>query len=117
MTNRMDLPAWKIALIYQHRWQVEIFFRWLKCVAHFNHFFSESREGMTLQIYVAIISMLLITIQTGSRPSKYDYSLMGFVLSGMITMAEFDVVATKRRAERARAKETDKLRRAKKLAK
>jgi hypothetical protein len=117
ITNRMDLPAWKIALIYQHRWQVEIFFRWLKCVAHFNHFFSESREGMTLQIYVAIISMLLITIQTGARPSQYDYSLMGFVLSGMITMAEFDVVATKRRAERARAKESDRLRRAKKLAK
>ena len=115
-TNRMDLPAWQIALIYQHRWQVEIFFRWLKCVAHFNHFFSESREGMTLQIYVAIISMLLITIQTGARPSKYDYSLIGFVLSGMITMAEFDIIAAKRRAERARAKESDRLRRAKKLA-
>lgn len=117
MTNRMDIPAWKIALIYQHRWQVEIFFRWLKCVAHFKHFFSESREGMTLQIYVAIIAMLLITIQTGTRPSKYDYSLMGFVLSGLIPMAEFDVIATRRRAERARAKESDKLRRAKKLAK
>jgi IS4 transposase len=46
----MDLPLWKIALIYQHRWQVEIFFRWLKCVVHFDHFFCESREGMTLRI-------------------------------------------------------------------
>jgi hypothetical protein len=61
--------------------------------------------------------MLLVAIQAQARPSKYDCNLMNFVLSGMITMEEFDVIATKRRAERASAKETDKLRRAKKLAK
>lgn len=70
---------------------------------------------MTLQVYIAIIAMLLITIRTGRRPSKYDYSLMIFVMSGVIPMAEFDVIAAKRRAERARAAESDKRRREKKL--
>ena len=60
--------------------------------------------------------MLLITIQTGERPPRYDYSPMGCVLSGLITMEEFNAVATRRRAERARAKASDALRRAKKKA-
>lgn len=36
LTNRLDLPAHLIGVIYQHRWQVELFFRWLKCIAHFE---------------------------------------------------------------------------------
>jgi transposase len=105
LTNRMDLPAWMIALIYQHRWQIELFFRWLKCVAGFQHFFSESSAGMTLQVYVAIIATLLIAVEVGSRPSRYDYSLMTFVASGLVPLEEALDVLNKRRTERARAAE------------
>lgn len=103
VSNRLDLPAWLIALIYQHRWQVELFFRWLKCTANFNHFFSESQRGMTLQIYVTMIGLLLIAVETGSKPSTYDYSLMSAAVSGLISMDSALEIAAKRRAERARA--------------
>jgi IS4 transposase len=103
VTNRLDLPAWMIALIYQHRWQVELFFRWLKCIAHFQHFFSESREGMTLQVYVTMIALLLIAIETGAKPSKYDHALLSLAFSGFLTMDEALETAAKRRAERQRA--------------
>lgn len=116
LTNRLDLPAWMIALIYQHRWQVELFFRWLKCVGNFEHFFSESREGMTLQIYVTLIGMLLIAIETGATPSKYDYAIFSSVVSGLAELDEALEVSAKRRAERARAAEWQKKYNARKAA-
>lgn len=116
LTNRMDLPAWMIALIYQHRWQVELFFRWLKCVANFEHFFSESQEGMTLQIYITLIGMLLIAVEIGATPSKYDYAIFSAVVSGLTTLDEALEVAARRRAERARAAEWQKKYNARKAA-
>jgi len=103
LTNRLDLPAGLIALIYQHRWQVELFFRWLKCMAHFNHFFSESLRGMTLQIYVTLIGLLLIAIETGAKPSKYDYTLISAAVGGLLSMESALAIAARRRAERQRA--------------
>jgi len=108
LTDRLDLPAWLIALIYQHRWQVELFFRWLKCMAHFKHFFSESLRGMTLQVYVTMIGLLLIALETGAKPSKYDYALLSAASSGLIPMDGALEVAAKRRAERKRAAEWQK---------
>lgn len=108
LTNRLDLPAWLIALIYQHRWQVELFFRWLKCMAHFEHFFSESLNGMTLQVYVTMIGLLLIAVETGAKPSKYDYALMSAAMSGLISVESALEIAAKRRADRKRAAEWQK---------
>jgi len=109
ITNRFDLPAHLIALIYQHRWQVELFFRWIKCTANFKHFFSESQNGMTLQMYVVMIGLLLIAIETGAKPSSYDYSLLAAVASGLMPLDEETLrIAAKRRAERARAAAREK---------
>ena len=103
LTNRLDLSAELIGLLYKHRWQVELFFRWLKCMAGFKHFYSESPEGMTLQVYVAIIGTLLIALETGARPSGYDYSMMSMVAAGLVTSASARTILKRRRAERARA--------------
>jgi hypothetical protein len=108
LTHCLDLPAWMIALIYQHRWQVELFFRWLKCTAHLKHFFSESQEGMTLQVYVTMIGLLLIALETGAKPSKYDLALLSAAFSGLIPMDSALETAAKRRAERKRAAEWQK---------
>ncbi len=103
LTNRLDLPAATIGLLYRYRWQIELFFRWLKCVVGLRHFISESVEGMTIQLYAALIGTLLIAVETGSRPTKYDYAQMCLVAAGLITLEEARRVAAKRRAERARA--------------
>jgi len=116
LTNRLDLPAWMIALIYQHRWQVELFFRWLKCVANFSHFFSESQTGMTLQIYVTLIGLLLIAVETKAKPSKYDYALLSVAVMSAEPMDEALAIAAKRRAERARAAEWQRQYNAKRAA-
>jgi hypothetical protein len=102
-TNRLDIPAELIAVLYRHRWQIELFFRWLKCVVGCGHFTSESPDGMALQMYIALIATLLIAVETGSRPSKYDLALMSLAVSGLITLDEARAGAAARRAERARA--------------
>lgn len=115
LTNRFDLPACLIALIYQHRWQVELFFRWVKCTANFKHFLSESLSGMTLQMYIVMIGLLLIAVETGAKPSAYDYSLLAAVVSGLMPLDKETLrIAAKRRAERARAAAQEKAYRARK---
>ena len=103
LTNRLDLPADMIGLLYRHRWQIELFFRWIKCVTHLRHFFSESSTGMALQLYVAMIGTLLIALETGARPSKYDFAQMSLVAAGMVSLENAKAVMARRRAERARA--------------
>jgi hypothetical protein len=103
LTNRLDLPAELIGLLYRHRWQIELFFRWLKCVTHLQHFVSESPTGMAVQLYVAMIGTLLIALETGSRPSKYDFAQMTLVAGGLVSLDEARIVMARRRAERDRA--------------
>jgi len=70
VTDRMDLSAETIALIYRYRWQIELFFRWFKCVLGCNHLLSLSENGVALQVYCALIASMLITIWTGRKPTK-----------------------------------------------
>lgn len=100
LTNRLDLPAELIGVLYRHRWQIELFFRWLKCVVRQQRFMSESADGITLQLYVALIGTLLIMVETGERPSKYDFATLSLVASGMLTLDE--VLAGVARRRRAR---------------
>ena len=55
-TDRMDLDAELVALGYRFRWSVELFFRWLKCILGCRHLLSQSRNGVAIQIYLAIIA-------------------------------------------------------------
>lgn len=82
VTNLLDVPAEIIALLYRYRWQVELFFRWLKCFANFDHLISHSRQGLQLNFYIVIIGVLLMYLHTGYRPSKYAFSLLGLVAQG-----------------------------------
>lgn len=82
LTNLLEQPAWVIGLIYRYRWQVELFFRWLKVTANFRHLISESRAGILLSFYVALIGVLLQCAHTGAKLNKYAYNLLGMVAAG-----------------------------------
>lgn len=104
LTNRVDLDAEVIGLAYRHRWQIELFFRWLKCTVNFRHFFSESENGVALQIGAAVIGTLLIALLIEGRPSSYDYSMMVNVMSGLVPLDQETLqIMQRRREERARA--------------
>jgi hypothetical protein len=82
LTSLLDVPARIIGLIYRWRWQIELFFRWLKTFAKLDHLISHNRNGITLQFYVAVIGMLLIYIKTGRKPDKYSLILLQHVAGG-----------------------------------
>ncbi len=89
VTDRLDLPADTIALVYRHRWKVELFFRLLKGVFCCRHLLSDSLEGVTIQLYAALIATLLLGEHTGLKPSKRAYELVAMHLQGWVSDAEF----------------------------
>lgn len=86
ITNLLDLPAHIIAALYRQRWQVELFFRWLKVWAGFEHLISHSKKGVTFQFYVAVIGCLLMHVRTGRKVNKYAIFLFGQVAAGLTTL-------------------------------
>lgn len=82
VTDRMDLTAETIALIYCYRWQIELFFRWFKCVLGCNHLLSLSENGVALQVYCALIASMLITLWTGRKPTKRTFEMFCYHFMG-----------------------------------
>jgi len=69
-------------------WQIELFFRWLKCVLGCRHLLSHSQQGVTLQVYFAIIASLLIGLWTGTKPNKRLYEMICLYFAGWATAEE-----------------------------
>lgn len=82
VTDRMDLPAETIALIYRYRWQIELFFRWFKCILGCTHLLSHSENGVSMQVYSALIASMLITLWTGRKPTKRTFEMLCYHFMG-----------------------------------
>lgn len=106
------LSATQIGELYRHRWQIELFFRWLKSCAHFRHAISHSQNGLGTALYVALIATLLTAIATGRRPSKVALAILQFVAAGLTELEQ--MLPTLERFERER--ELARLRREKRRA-
>jgi hypothetical protein len=113
ITDLLDAPASVVATLYRWRWQVELFFRWLKTLANFNHLISHTREGVQTHLYVTVIATLLMYLHTGYRPSKYLFTLLSQVAAGGATLDEVLPILQ----ERERRCELDRQSRAKRAAK
>jgi hypothetical protein len=87
-TDRMDLDAELVAVGYRFRWSVELFFRWLKCILGCRHLLSHSQNGVTIQVYLAIIASLLVSLWTGRKPTKRTFEMLCFYFSGMASEGE-----------------------------
>ena len=49
-----------------------MFFRWLKCLVNFRHFFAESENGVAWQVLVALIGTLLLALASGLLPAEWQ---------------------------------------------
>lgn len=87
-TDKMDLAAELVALGYRFRWSVELFFRWFKCILGRRHLLCESPQGLTIQIYVAMIASLLISLWAGKRATKRTYEMFCLYFAGWASEAE-----------------------------
>jgi transposase len=62
LTNNFTLPALTIALIYKSRWQVELFFKWIKQHLRIKAFYGTSENAVKTQIWIAVSVYVLVAI-------------------------------------------------------
>ena len=84
LTNHMGYEALTIAELYRERWNVELFFKWIKQHLHIKSFYGTSENAVYTQIWIAVCSFLLIAL--AKKKWNLDQSLytisqtIGFVL-------------------------------------
>jgi transposase len=62
LTNNFDIPAKTVADVYKQRWQVELFFKWIKQHLRFKRFYGTSENAVKSQIWVGLCMYLLVAI-------------------------------------------------------
>jgi hypothetical protein len=75
LTNNFTLPALTIARIYKQRWQVELFFKWIKQHLRIKAFYGTSENAVKTQIWIAVSVYVLVAIvrkQLGLEASLYQ---------------------------------------------
>jgi len=74
LTNDFDLPAKTIASLYKSRWQIELFFKWIKQHLRIKSFYGTNQNAVKAQIWIAVSVYLLVAIvrkRLGSELSLY----------------------------------------------
>jgi hypothetical protein len=87
-TDRLELAAELVGLAYKYRWQVELFFRWFKCILGARHLLAQSENGLTLQLYAGLIASLLLSVWTGHKPTKRTFEMVCLYFSGWASLEE-----------------------------
>lgn len=62
LTNNFELSAQQVAFLYKNRWQIELFFKWIKQHLKVKAFWGTSENAVRIQVYSAIITYCLVTI-------------------------------------------------------
>ena len=106
VTTREDLPAELIGLIYHQRWQIELFFKWIKTILNFRHSLAESPAGVWMQIYCVLIASLLLMLWTGQRPNKRMVESLQWNWTGLATAEDLVRLLARRPQEKILSRRT-----------
>jgi len=74
ITNDFKMSAEEIGDIYRYRWQIELFFKWIKQHLHVTHFYGLTQQAVEMQLYIALITYCLLKIiqlKTGYKGRYY----------------------------------------------
>jgi hypothetical protein len=86
LTNNVSLPALTIAGLYKSRWQVELFFKWIKQHLRIKSFFGTSANAVKTQVWIAISVYVLVAIL--KRELKVERSLSEILQILSLTLFE-----------------------------
>ncbi len=86
LTNNFNLPALTIVLLYKSRWQIELFFKWIKQHLKIKSFYGTSENAVKTQIWIAITIYLLVAIV--KKKLKIPISLYTFLQILSVTVFE-----------------------------
>ena len=88
LTSLMTAPAEAVAAIYELRWSIELFFRFLKQMLGCRELKTEHPNAAAIQVYCALIACLLLAEATGGKVSRTVYRMIGFYLQGWASEEE-----------------------------
>ena len=101
ITNNFELAAAVIAEIYRYRWQIELFFKKLKQNFPLQYFVGDNQNAIEIQIWCALIAVLLLTVVHERNNSKISFSnvttLIRIHLTGYISIKELLALHNKKR--------------------
>jgi hypothetical protein len=84
LTNHLSLPALTIAELYQSRWNIEVFFKWIKQNLRIKAFYGCSENAIKTQIWMAVSTYVLLAIakeKLGIEASLYSFvQLLGMTV-------------------------------------
>jgi hypothetical protein len=86
LTNNFKLAALQIALLYKYRWRVELFFKWIKQHLKIKTFWGISENAVMTQVYIAIITFVLIAIVKAKIKSQFS----NYEILQILSMSLFD---------------------------
>jgi hypothetical protein len=81
LTNHFDLPALSIAELYRSRWNVELFFKWIKQHLRIKAFFGTSENAVKTQVWIAITVYVLVAIIKKRHRSEASFYTILQILS------------------------------------
>ena len=86
ITNIINLPADTIAEMYKQRWDIEVFFRFLKQELNFSHYLSLNENGIQVIMYMTMITAMLIMIYKKENAIGYKTAVrrMGIELETLV---------------------------------
>jgi hypothetical protein len=86
ITNIMNLPANTIAKMYRYRWDIEVFFRFIKQELNFSHFLSLNENGIQVILYMTMITAMLVMIYKKENEIGYKTAVrrMGIELESLV---------------------------------
>jgi hypothetical protein len=99
ITSLTDVPADVVAAVYELRWSIELFFRFLKQMLGSHKLFSTRDAAAEIQIYCALIACLLLARVTGGRVTKDVWRMVMFYLQGLADDGELDAAIAKARQQ------------------
>ncbi len=86
LTNHFGLPAWVVAQLYRQRWQVELFFKWLKQHLRIKAFYGRSENAVRTQLWVALCVYALVAIVRKQVKSEASF----FEILQVLSVSVFD---------------------------
>jgi hypothetical protein len=86
ITNILHLSAEEIALMYRRRWDIEVFFRFLKQELNFSHFLSLNDNGIQVILYMTLITAMMVMIYKKENEIGYKTAVrrMGIELESLV---------------------------------
>ena len=80
ITNIVKLPAETIAAMYRRRWDIEVFFRFIKQELNFSHFLSLSENGIMIVLYMTMITAMMVMIYKKENELGYRTAVRRMVI-------------------------------------